>query len=403
MPWHVPCVVQSQRSVQLAARTHNAHCARGEREQLRTGRGSARLDVLSIGDAVSGSELTRTFIMEPPSTVDVPPAATDREPTLVVLTGTRMGLVHTLRGQSVELGRSPECAVTLDDDGVSRKHARITLSRTGVDIEDLGSTNGTYVDGKRLSGGVRLQDGSRIRIGGVTLKFAWQDRDALRAHQHMYDMSVRDGLTGLFNRRYFDERLESEHAFSIRHRSALAVLLCDIDHFKNVNDVHGHQAGDAVLRAVATELRERVRTEDVVARFGGEELAVIARGIDVNGTRHFAERLRAIVSNLRIEIEDRVIAVTVSIGVAHTHAGPAVNRAEGLVAAADSALYAAKRAGRNRALLAESAGKYSVQGEPEQPPPSHRHRERAQTAPQRVSEPPAGEQSVSQARIRRVQ
>jgi diguanylate cyclase (GGDEF)-like protein len=220
----------------------------------------------------------------------------------------------------------------------------------------------------------------------------------------MYDMSVRDGLTGLFNRRYFDERLESEHAFAVRHRSALAVLLCDIDHFKKVNDVHGHQAGDAVLRAVATELRERVRTEDVVARFGGEELVVIARGVDVNGTRQFAERLRAIVEALRIEIDDKVIAVTVSIGVAHSHAGPAAVRPEGLVASADNALYAAKRAGRNRALLAESVGKYSVQGEPEEVSPSQRTpRERAQTAPQRVSEQPPGGNGVSQARIRRVQ
>lgn len=376
VPWHVPCEVSSFETAHLAA--------------------------LLIGDIMATSEFTRTFIMDAPATIDVPPAATDREPTLVVLTGTRMGLVHTLSGPTATLGRSPDCEISLEDDGVSRMHARIVMRQGQPEIEDLRSTNGTYVDGVRVSTTVRLQDGSRIRIGGLTLKFAWQDRDALRAHQHMYDMSVRDGLTGLFNRRYFDERLESEHAFAARHRSALAVLLCDIDHFKKVNDVHGHQAGDAVLRAVATELRERVRTEDVVARFGGEELAVIARGIDVNGTRQFAERLRAIVANLHIEVEGKVIGVTVSIGVAHSHAGPAVSRAEGLVAAADTALYAAKRAGRNRALLAESMGKYSVQGEPDdlgQRTP----RERAPTAPQRVSERPSVSNAVVQARVRRIQ
>lgn len=376
VPWHVPCEVSSFETAHLAA--------------------------LLIGDIMATSEFTRTFIMDAPATIDVPPAATDREPTLVVLTGTRMGLVHTLSGPTATLGRSPDCEISLEDDGVSRMHARIVIRQGQPEIEDLRSTNGTYVDGMRVSTTVRLQDGSRIRIGGLTLKFAWQDRDALRAHQHMYDMSVRDGLTGLFNRRYFDERLESEHAFAARHRSALAVLLCDIDHFKKVNDVHGHQAGDAVLRAVATELRERVRTEDVVARFGGEELAVIARGIDVNGTRQFAERLRAIVANLHIEVEGKVIGVTVSIGVAHSHAGPAVSRAEGLVAAADTALYAAKRAGRNRALLAESMGKYSVQGEPDdlgQRTP----RERAPTAPQRVSERPSVSNAVVQARVRRIQ
>lgn len=376
VPWHVPCEVSSFETAHLAA--------------------------LLIGDIMATSEFTRTFIMDAPATIDVPPAATDREPTLVVLTGTRMGLVHTLSGPTATLGRSPDCEISLEDDGVSRMHARIVIRQGQPEIEDLRSTNGTYVDGVRVSTTVRLQDGSRIRIGGLTLKFAWQDRDALRAHQHMYDMSVRDGLTGLFNRRYFDERLESEHAFAARHRSALAVLLCDIDHFKKVNDVHGHQAGDAVLRAVATELRERVRTEDVVARFGGEELAVIARGIDVNGTRQFAERLRAIVANLHIEVEGKVIGVTVSIGVAHSHAGPAVSRAEGLVAAADTALYAAKRAGRNRALLAESMGKYSVQGEPDDLA-QRTPRERAPTAPQRVSERPSVSNAVVQARVRRIQ
>jgi len=379
VPWHVACEVGVFESAHIAA--------------------------LLIGDTVATSEFTRTFIMDAPAAVSAPPAATDREPTLVILTGTRMGLVHTLSG-TVTLGRSPECEITLDDDGVSRMHARIVMRQGQPEIEDLRSTNGTYVDGVRVSTSIRLQDGSRVRIGGMTLKFAWQDRDALRAHQHMYDMSVRDGLTGLFNRRYFDERLESEHAFAIRHRSALAVLLCDIDHFKKVNDEHGHQAGDAVLRAVATELRERVRTEDVVARFGGEELAVIARGVDVNGIRLFAERLRSIVATLRIEVDGKVIGVTVSIGVAHSHSGPAVSRAEGLVAAADTALYAAKAAGRNRALLAESVGKYSVQGETEDIVPQRAARERAPTAPQPVvSERPSGSNGngVVQARVRRIQ
>jgi len=364
---------------------------------------SERFAALSIGDIVANPELTRTFIMDAPETVDVPPAPSDREATLVVLTGTRMGLVHTLRDATCELGRSPECQIQLDDDGISRKHARITMRNGHPEIEDLRSTNGTYVDGHRVSTSFRLQEGSRVRMGGLTMKFAWQDKDALRAHQHMYDMSVRDGLTGLFNRRYFDERLESEHAFAVRHRSALAVLLCDIDHFKKVNDDHGHQAGDAVLRAVATELRERVRTEDVVARFGGEELAVIARGVDVNGTRAFAERLRSIVAALRIEVDGTIIPVTVSIGVAHSHAGPTCHRPEGLVASADTALYAAKRAGRNRALLAESVGKYSVQGEFEEVATPRMPRERAQTAPQRVSERPASNKSVAEARIRRIQ
>ncbi len=357
--------------------------------------------------------------MDAPAVTDAQPAPAEREPTLVVLSGARMGLVHTLQSGGAVFGRSPECEVALEDDGISRQHARILVRQGLVEIEDLRSTNGTYVDGSRISTPVRLQDGSRVRMGNVTLKFAWQDRDALRAHKHMYDMSVRDGLTGLFNRRYFDERLEAEHAFAARHRSALCVLLCDIDHFKRVNDQHGHPAGDAVLRAVAAELRDRVRTEDVVARFGGEELAIIARGIDVTGTRMFAERMRGIVEALQITVDDKIIPVTVSIGIAHTHAGPTASRAEGLVVAADTALYAAKRAGRNRALLAESPGRYSVTQddarqdsapqallEPQaaqapQAPARRPPRERANTAPVN-EEAEKGARGVSQARIRRI-
>lgn len=352
-------------------------------------------------------ELTKTFTMEAPDSFEAAAPTIDRTPTLSILSGTRMGFVHTLRREAIVLGRSPECDVMLDDDGISRRHATITLKRGYAEIEDLQSTNGVYVDGERIRSKARLSDGARVRIGTLMLRFAYQDDDALRAQQHMYDMSTRDGLTGLYNRRYFDERLESEYAFAARHRTALAILLCDLDHFKKINDEHGHQAGDAVLRAVAGELRERVRTEDVVARFGGEELVVIARGVDVAGIRMFAERLRKIVGAMRIEFEGKVIPVSVSIGIAHTQAGPPVAKGAGLVAAADLALYAAKRAGRNRSFLAESPGRYSVHepspevvvpDAPKRPP-----RERANTAPMMPAVDPATAfKSVSQQRIRRL-
>jgi diguanylate cyclase (GGDEF)-like protein len=174
-------------------------------------------------------------------------------------------------------------------------------------------------------------------------------------------MSVRDGLTGVYNRRYFNDRLASEFAYAIRHRTPLCVILGDIDHFKVINDTHGHAVGDLVLRRVAGELQASVRTEDLVARFGGEEFVVMTRGIDAEGAKAFAERIRAIIARAVINAESTRVPVTMSLGVAHTQNAPDVNTADMLIESADVALYAAKRGGRNRVEVAYP-GRYSNSG-----------------------------------------
>ena len=290
----------------------------------------------------------------------VEPPKVERQGTLTVLVGGDVGAHYVLDQAVTVLGRDPQATVSIDDDGVSRNHARIVLSSGAYELEDLGSTNGTFVGHDRVQDRVRLSDGNRLLIGNTLLRFAMQDLIEREASRRIYDMSVRDGLTGVYNRRYFDERLTSEFAFAARHNSALCVLLVDVDHFKRVNDRHGHQAGDLVLRSVAAELRAGIRTEDVLARYGGEEFAVLARGIDPAGARMFGERVRLMAERAHIVWEDAHIPVTISVGLAHNHAGPSVAKGERLVAEADTALYAAKQAGRNRVVVASSAGRYSV-------------------------------------------
>jgi two-component system, cell cycle response regulator len=287
----------------------------------------------------------------------------ERLGTLTVLVGGDVGAVYMLSAASNLVGRTEDAQVVLVDEGISRQHARIVRHGAQYEIEDLGSTNGTWVGNVRVKHRIPLDDGARIRCGDTLLRFALQDQVEQQASRRIYEMSVRDGLTGLYNRRHFDERIESEFAFAIRHGTALCVMMCDIDHFKLVNDRHGHRAGDHVLRAVADLLREGVRTEDLVARYGGEELAVVARAIDLAGARAFAERMRVMLERAQIQWEDQRIAVTLSIGVAHNRSGPTVKSADQLVAAADQALYAAKRAGRNRVQTAVSAGHYSATGD----------------------------------------
>jgi two-component system, cell cycle response regulator len=318
-------------------------------------------------------------------------AVRERQGTLTILIGADVGATYPLAGPVV-IGRDTRADVALDDQGISRRHCRVGPNHGAYEIEDLGSTNGVYVDDRRVVGPAGLSDGARIRLGNTLLRFALQDPLEREASRRMYEMAVRDGLTAAYNRRYFDERVESEWAFAQRHGTALSVLLIDVDHFKAINDTYGHPAGDEVLRRLSHALRASVRAEDVVARYGGEEFAVIARGIDVAGARVFGERLRGLIADLRVGWEGRQVPVTASIGIAHNHAGVAIERAERLVSIADDALYAAKRRGRNRIEIAASPGRYSLHERSAKLAGSRRRIWEAATTPSvRAPRPRAGE------------
>jgi two-component system, cell cycle response regulator len=171
--------------------------------------------------------------------------------------------------------------------------------------------------------------------------------------------AVTDGLTGLYNRRFFEATLalEAEHAF--RSGRDLGLLVLDIDHFKRINDAHGHQAGDRVLRELATRLATSLRDGDVIARYGGEEFVVLLRNTSVEAVPETAERLRRAVGDAPIVLADDLwLATTISVGGAawpvHAHS------ADELVRVADQALYAAKRLGRNRVQIGRPPGGTAV-------------------------------------------
>jgi diguanylate cyclase (GGDEF)-like protein len=283
----------------------------------------------------------------------------ERQGTLTVLVGPNVGATFALVRDVTVIGRNLEAQVPIEDDGVSREHARIERSGGEYFLQDLGSTNGTYLGDQRLGSRTLLVDGARILIGNTLLRFALLDAIEQQASKQVYEQGIHDGLTRISNRRYLDERLVSEFAFAVRHGAALCVLLVDIDHFKRVNDTFGHAAGDFVLKRVAGELRSAARAEDLVARYGGEEFAVIARGIDVAGARAFAERVRSTIERTVVMWGEERLHVSASIGVAHNHTGSPVKQPEGLLAAADRALYAAKQKGRNRVEVAASQTGYS--------------------------------------------
>lgn len=171
-------------------------------------------------------------------------------------------------------------------------------------------------------------------------------------NQKLHRLATTDELTGLANRRQTLAQVNEQWARAVRHNRALSCLMVDVDHFKSVNDTHGHEVGDAALRHVAALLRDATRTGDTVGRFGGEEFLVIAPETDLNGARQLAERIRERISATPLPAP--TLHITVSIGVAALE--PRLNDPHQMLAAADAALYAAKAAGRNRVAAAGDAG-----------------------------------------------
>lgn len=272
-----------------------------------------------------------------------------RRPCLTVLTGTATGQMFKLpRGEEAGIGRAPDSTVRLVDDGVSRNHARLRLETDNPWVEDCGSRNGTFVNGARIRERTPLREGDKIQVGRTTvLRFAYHDEIDESFHENLMSSALRDPLTRLFNKRYFLDRLDSELKFARRHETSVSLLMIDLDHFKQINDTHGHLAGDAVLVKFAGVLTRAVRNEDVVARFGGEELAIILRAIPLDPALHLAERLRRLLEQTETEFGGQTLTATASIGAAGY---PSTNAEtiEELIGAADKALYRAKDNGRNR-------------------------------------------------------
>ncbi len=282
---------------------------------------------------------------------DIPVLARDEEKGrhayVIVLSGSCVGQVHDLKAGAV-IGRTVEADIVIPDDHISRRHAEIWMENERVFIRDLDSRNGTFVNGQPIKE-AELKDGDRLHLGGTTvLKFSFGDGLEESFSKHMYEAAMRDALTGLYNRRHFEERFRVEFAYAARHATPLSVLILDIDHFKKINDTHGHVVGDRVLRELGARLRAAVRSEDTVARYGGEEFVVLARSTPAEQARGLGERLRGLVAKTPVKVGAHELAVTVSVGVATLTSQRSLQE---LFTTADQALYAAKSGGRNRVVV----------------------------------------------------
>ncbi|HSS37224.1 MAG TPA: GGDEF domain-containing protein [Polyangia bacterium] len=271
--------------------------------------------------------------------------------TLLVLSGSNVGEMYRIDKDAIVVGRGDRVDVRLVDDGISREHIRLTTAGESIWLEDLGSTNGTYCNGQRVQRQL-LAEGDKILLGSTTiLKFSYQDKLDELFQRQMSESALRDGLTRAYNKRYFIDRIDTELQYAVRHGAPLALIFLDIDHFKKINDTHGHPAGDYVLTQLATLAMSMLGDDAMLARYGGEEFAILSRGTELAVAAELSERLRAAVAAHRFAFGGQAIPVTVSIGVARAP-DPTITTTSDLVARADEAMYAAKRGGRNRVVVA---------------------------------------------------
>lgn len=295
-------------------------------------------------------ETTAIFTIDPGAAAKATVARRDRA-FLTVLSGSSLGAIVRLDRDPFVIGRSADCALVLGDDGISRRHAE--LRSAGVDwvLVDLGSKNGTFANGTEVRERL-LREGDRVQLGRSTIvQFSMADALEEQVQQSLVDNATRDALTGLANRRHFDERMAAEMSFSLRHGAPLGVIMIDVDHFRDVNTRFGHLAGDAVLRLLGAAIRKQIRAEDFGARYGGEEFVVLARNLDERNLVLFAERLRRAIERMAIPWDGSVIPITISAGIARTDGSPG-GSASALLQRADDALYRAKAGGRNRVVAA---------------------------------------------------
>ena len=270
-----------------------------------------------------------------------------KEACLVVIYGAELGRKYHIDGREMTIGRGTLNDICVSQDSVSRTHATLRVEDHGVKIRDNESTNGTYVNDHKIHE-AWLKDGDLIKIGRAIFKFLSGDNIESLYHEEIYRLSTVDGLTQIFNKRYFIETLERELSRARRYDRPLALMMFDIDHFKKCNDTYGHRAGDHVLRHMADLVRQRARKVDVIARYGGEEFAVVLPEIDLAGAAQFGESLRKMVEEEEFVFEGRRIPLAVSVGVADLD--PAIASADDLIKKADARLYRAKQSGRNRVV-----------------------------------------------------
>jgi diguanylate cyclase (GGDEF)-like protein len=275
-------------------------------------------------------------------------AAFNDESCLVEIHGPQLGRKYVLHPDEFTIGRDVKNNLVVDLDNVSRRHAKI-ISRDGIFfVNDLGSTNGTYLNDQEVLSETPLRSGDYVKVGGSIFKFLCGNNIEALYYEEIYQLTIVDGLTQVSNKRYFIEFLEREMGRCQRYNRQLSLVMMDIDHFKRINDTNGHLAGDYVLRELSAVVRPRIRKEECFARYGGEEFAIVMPEVGAEKATQFAEKLRKLAEAHPFNFESKPISVTLSLGVAAMM--PDMAEVDQFIKAADTNLFKAKNSGRNRVV-----------------------------------------------------
>lgn len=239
-----------------------------------------------------------------------------RTASLQAIGGHYIGQTFTVDGAAMTIGRGEDADIHIDDEGVSRHHAKIV--KVGKDhlLVDLGSRNGLIVNGFGVTEH-ELEDGDRVQLGATTiLRFAYHDQLEQDFQQRVLSSVSIDAVTGVVNRRFFLEQLRSECAWCSRHDVDLSYLALGIDSYDTVVEKRGHAARDAVLKVTAQQLKKTLRVEDVLGRTADGTFGLILRGINEEGALAVADRLRHLVEEAVIRVGERTLLSTIAVGAA---------------------------------------------------------------------------------------
>jgi diguanylate cyclase (GGDEF)-like protein len=266
---------------------------------------------------------------------------------LVVVGGDFNGTIFDLILEEITLGRSPDNDISLELAGISRQHLKIFVTDTSVVLQDLGSRNGTYLNNKKVESPEELKKGDIIKLGSTALKFIPKGDPERLTYDKLNQSANTDGLTSCYNKAFFSKALDIEIKKSKMAGSPLSLVIFDLDHFKNLNDNYGHDAGDYVLKELASIVRKNgVREQDVFARYGGEEFVILLPKTNLKHAFEISERLRKLIEDFHFKYDGKRLPVTASVGVADYRQG--VTTGTDLFKRADKAVYISKNAGRNQ-------------------------------------------------------
>ncbi len=271
----------------------------------------------------------------------------EKSPALCFMGGPSMGQIHLLRQGEYIVGRGKNANIIVPDDAISRQHFRVSVKDNETILEDLGSTNGTFVNGEKISRQV-LKDKDNIQISSQTvITFSYISNLEAQKQNQIYKMANFDPVTNARTKYYFLDQIGKEFAHAKRKNSPLSLFMFDIDLFKRVNDTYGHPAGDHVLKKIAEMTLQVIRTEDLFARYGGEEFIILMRDTREREAIRLAERLRQLICLTDFEFDEKRFKTSISGGVACLKENN-FDSYEELIKTADEYLYFAKQNGRNR-------------------------------------------------------